>query len=68
MLGQDDKRGRAVTKTSEQITIKVDHDLRAALVRVAAEEHRTVSGQIRRILALALRPGKASARDHRSAA
>jgi hypothetical protein len=38
----------------EQISIALDPDLWAAIKRAAAEEHRTVSGQVRHLVVVAL--------------
>jgi hypothetical protein len=38
----------------EQITVKLDPELLAAVERTAAEEHRTISGQVRHFVAKAL--------------
>ena len=37
----------------DQICVGLDPELRAALERAATEEHRTVSGQVRHVLATA---------------
>jgi hypothetical protein len=49
----------------QQITVKIDPDLRAALEQAAQAEHRTISGQVRHFVALALENSEA-ARQSRS--
>ncbi len=43
----------ANTKEREQLSVTLDSELRAALERAAKAEHRTVSGQVRHIVAKA---------------
>jgi len=37
-----------------QLSVQIDHELRAAIERAAKAEHRTVSGQVRHLVAKAL--------------
>jgi hypothetical protein len=41
----------ANSRREHQVSVTLDSELRAALARAAAEEHRTVAGQIRHIVA-----------------
>lgn len=43
-----------VKEAREQLSVQIDPDLRAALERAAKAEHRTVSGQVRHLVAKAL--------------
>jgi hypothetical protein len=51
----------ANTKEREQLSVTLDPELRAALERAAKAEHRTVSGQVRHIVAKAFENREAAA-------
>jgi hypothetical protein len=53
MATQDQRR--------DQISVPIDPDLRAALARVAAAEHRTIAGQVRHFVVKALEQQQAAA-------
>jgi hypothetical protein len=42
------------TEDEKQVSVRLDPALHATIARVACEEHRTVSGQIRHLVAKAL--------------
>jgi hypothetical protein len=44
----------AKRREREQVTVALDGELRAAIERAAAQEHRTLSGQIRHLVQTAL--------------
>jgi hypothetical protein len=44
----------ANTTTRQQLSVQIDPEVRAALERAAKAEHRTVSGQVRHLVAKAL--------------
>jgi hypothetical protein len=56
MLGRDDLRTTMANpqRRREQITVPLDADLRAELERLAAQEHRTLAGQVRHLMVKAL--------------
>jgi uncharacterized protein (DUF1778 family) len=49
----------------EQLSVPVDHDLRAAIERAAEAEHRTVAGQVRHWISAALASQEAARRPVR---
>jgi hypothetical protein len=48
------KDDRAMAKGRDQLSVKFDPDLMAAIERAAAQEHRTVSAQVRHYAAQAI--------------
>jgi hypothetical protein len=53
---RDNLKGAAMAneKEREQLSVQIDPELRAAIERAAKAEHRTVSGQVRHLVAKAL--------------
>lgn len=54
----------AAEKQREQISVTLDRELREEIERVAAAEHRSVSAQVRHLVAVALAKQAASRLEH----